>query len=161
MRKMQKKQALPTDERSFLQSIRLFGPRLVAAESRIDHRRYFGLLEDRKHSAIELNASYRLLEIDDEAFDAEGEFRLVATDKTGAEGLSLRCVYQVHFHVTRAAIDRKFAATFVQSELRIVLWPYFRYFVSDTCARMGIPPVTVPLATERGSDEDIKPRRRS
>ena len=63
-------------------------------------------------------------------------------------GLSIGCVYQAHFHADDVIGNRELAKEFAQSEMRLILWPYFRQFAFETSARMSVPPITVPLTTE-------------
>jgi preprotein translocase subunit SecB len=71
----------------------------------------------------------------------------VAGSQTSESPLVIECTFDAHFHV-EAHMAEGFAKQFTESDMRLVLWPYFRQYVFDTTARMAIPPVLVPLSTE-------------
>ena len=84
----------------------------------------------------------------DIAFDAIGDFKLTVQDpKTDKAALKIDAQYAAHFQ-GKKPIDRVLAERFVKSELKLVMWPFFRQFVFDTTGRMAIRPITVPLSTE-------------
>lgn len=132
---------------AFLRSIKLVGLRLISADCRVDHSKFFELIEQEKGS-LAISAKYRLKEVSDDAFDCEGEFHWTATNEKGDQGLTLNCVYEAHFHAEGASECQEFASDFVQSEMKLVFWPYFRQLASDLSSRMSIPPITVPMAAE-------------
>jgi hypothetical protein len=149
---MKKKRTSAADDRrydQFLRRLKLFGLALDRAECHIDRAAYFALLDRRKDAARNISANYELKRVKDDFFDAVARFILEVRDEKGKrEALRLTCSFILHFHGDRA-VDQSLAKQFTASELRLVVWPYFRQFVSDITARMSIPPVNVPLATER------------
>jgi len=136
------------DKQAFLKSIRLVAVRLVSAECKVEHERYFALLDDREKSSVSISSEYQLRDLTKKTFIVEGSFRWTATNAKNETGLSLGCVYQARFHADDALAHQKLAKEFAHSEMRLILWPYFRQFAFETSARMSIPPITVPLTTE-------------
>jgi preprotein translocase subunit SecB len=60
--------------------------------------------------------------------------------------IAVECTYVAHFHCDGCEVTREFAERFTQSELRLVVWPYFRQFVNDATARMAIQPIVIPFS---------------
>jgi hypothetical protein len=70
---------------------------------------------------------------------------VVLTDtKNDKEALRVKATFEGHFHGA-SPIQREHAERFVSSELRVVVWPYFRQFISDTTARMSVRPIFIPV----------------
>jgi len=68
----------------------------------------------------------------------------VAESQKAAPTLVIEALYETHFHC-KAPTQREPAERFVASELRLIMWPYFRELVFDLCGKMSIPPITIPL----------------
>jgi preprotein translocase subunit SecB len=93
-------------------------------------------------------ADYKLGDVRKDYFDVSARFRLTVEDKAKAlTALAIECEFAGHFHCGASELPHEFADRFTQSELRVILWPYFREFVNDITGRMSIPPVLIPLAT--------------
>lgn len=131
----------------FLREIEPVTLGLISSRSGIDRTQYFQIIEDEKKAFLEITAAYKIGKVAKDYFDASGKFRL-AIRKEGAKKavLNIECEFEGHFHAS--IVKREFAKRFADSELRLVLWPYFRQFVSDITARMSIPPLVVPLSTK-------------
>ncbi len=96
----------------------------------------------------EIAAKYKAEEVEGNHFDVVAEFALKITNKADETTLlEIHCKYSAHFH-TKTDCTSAAAEQFATSEGKIIVWPYFRNFVSDITARMHIPPITVPLALE-------------
>src|SRR5262249_40446204 len=81
--------------------------------------------------------------VDAHEFDILAKVSLSVED--GARALvSIKCDYDIHFECSTTA-DEDVVRKFAQTETRQLIWPYFREFVSTITARMGIPPVEIPL----------------
>jgi preprotein translocase subunit SecB len=154
-RKVKSPVATINDKQAFLKSIKLLAVRLISSECRIERDRYFALLDDRDKSSVSITSDYRLVNLTTKSFEVEGVFSWVAKNAKNETGLSLVCIYQAHFYADDAQGHRVLAKEFAQSEMRLILWPYFRQFAFETSARMAIPPITVPLTTEL---EDSSPQ---
>jgi hypothetical protein len=108
-----------------------------------------------------LSSRYKLGDVAEDYFDIEASFSvwLQSTEDDGpvVQSLRIECVFFGHFH-TAKPIDREHAQKFTDSDCWLVFWPFFRQFVSDTTARMSIPPLVVPMALGPG---EYSHRRRS
>lgn len=118
----------------------------------LNRRVYWSLAK--KDGRRVLSSKYSISDIADDHFDVEAVFSLSlepADDSGNAivAALKIECVYTGHFHA-KAPLNKAFVERFAE-ESWVVFWPYFRQFVSDTTARMAIPPVTVPFALGPGS----------
>ena len=113
-----------------------------------------------------LFSRYQLSDFTDDYFDVQASFRLSIQwseeDGRVVQPLLVECVLYGHFHAV-GPINREHAIKFAETESWLIFWPYFRQFVSDTTARMGIPPMSVPLAVgpgERGYRLGPKAKRK-
>ena len=135
--------------KDFLSSVKPIGIGLKESSSRLDRKVLFALRKVKDSAIRTIQADYELIEIGEKQgyFEATGAFALsVADAKSGNAALSITCTYMVHFHCA-TPVDRKLAERFAGSELRLVLWPFFREFVFNMCGKMSIPPITIPLST--------------
>ena len=140
---------------------------LVNCAGSIDREFYWDLRNKkrRQDEARILSANYKLDRVGANFFDVSADFRVTVQDrKIEKVALSIECKFEAHIH-GEEPISREHADRFTQSELRVVLWPYFRQFVSDTTVRMSVPPLFVPIALGKGGDAvDVRAmggRRRS
>lgn len=95
-----------------------------------------------------ISSKYTMVVCNDRFFDVDAAF-VVALQWTTGDGpvnqpLRIECVFTGHFHAEHP-IHEEHARKFAETESWIVFWPFFRQFVSDTTARMAIPPITVPM----------------
>jgi preprotein translocase subunit SecB len=143
------KKTSPTKHRAdqypnFLRGIKLIGLGLENCSANIEREAYFNLAS-KKNNTRTISADYTLVEAHEDSFDVSAKFTVAVEDKLkSSKALTIECVFVAHFHCTEA--PREFLERFTQSELRLVLWPFFREFVSDVTSRMAIPPLLVPLA---------------
>jgi preprotein translocase subunit SecB len=127
--------------------VKLVGLALSSCSASIDRGLYFEPDRGRKNIRT-IFADYKLEDVEKEYFDVSARFRLTVEDKSKAlKALTIECGFQGHFHCGASEVPREFVDRFTQSELRIILWPYFREFVNDITAKMSIPPILIPLAT--------------
>ena len=130
----------------FLKSVRPIGLGLIESSCKLDREAYARLMSQTNHSGRIISTEYRLVEADRGYFDATGKFSLAVADKQKATPvLQIDALYETHFHC-KAPLQRDLAERFVASELRLVMWPYFRELVFGMCGKMSIPPLTIPLA---------------
>ncbi len=132
----------------FLRNVKPVAMGLVECSSRLD-REALGQMAARKNSGVRvISTEYQLAAAEGGYFDAIGKFSLAVAEKPKATpALTIQCTYETHFHC-KAPIEKNLAERFTASELRLVLWPYFRELVFDLSGKMSIPPITIPLATE-------------
>lgn len=113
----------------------------------VDRHALFQAVKAGKKLTRKLNGVYRVSDCGPKYFDCEGRFVLTMADLETPQqspALTIECAFDVHMH-GKAPIQRQLADRFAQSELRLILAPYVRYFVSDMTAQMSIPPVLIPL----------------
>jgi hypothetical protein len=100
-----------------------------------------------------LSSKYTLTRVSKDYFDVEASFsvaiQLPNEDGPIVQALKIECVFEGHFHAV-APVDSEHAKRFAETESWLLFWPFFRQFVSDTTARMSIPPIMVPLALGPG-----------
>jgi preprotein translocase subunit SecB len=128
----------------FLESLQPFTIALVHEAFRVDRVQY---LEAEKEQ-ISVRLVPRLEQAGDGFFDARATLYLLIT-KAGEDRPLIRftATYELHFHashVTEENVER-----FVASELRIVIWPYFRELVNNASGRMHIPPIILPVGGQQ------------
>lgn|SRR5574341_186834 len=145
----------------FLPELKLVGLRLIRSSSRIDPLEYRDLvLREKQNAVMSIELAYKLVQARDDSFSTTASLTLKIQEERGKSvPLLIKCTYDVHFH-SSSPVRREFVRRFTDSDLRIVVWPYFRQFVSDLTSRMGIPPVTIPLSTE-SPDERMAQDKRS
>jgi len=131
----------------FLRGVKPVALGLVECSSRLD-REALGRLTVRKDGGVRIiSTEYNLKAADGGYFDATGRFSLAVAERAkSTPALFIQCTYETHFHC-KAPVRRDLAERFTASELRLVLWPYFRELVFDLSGKMSIPPITIPLAT--------------
>jgi preprotein translocase subunit SecB len=131
----------------FLKSVKPIGLGLVENSSRLDRRRYSQLMGQRNRPGRTISTEYKLVKAGTGYFDTSAKFLLVVVEeKKDNPALLIQCVYEAHFHCNES-FAKDFAERFASSELRLLIWPYFRAFVSDLCGKMSIPPILIPLST--------------
>ena len=133
----------------FLQGLEIITLALTRSFSHIDRDSLFKVYS--KKPTRRFTDEYSLLRSGGEAFDCEGRFSLSVLDPDSKEKVLLfvECKYEVHMH-GRPKIDKALAERFSKAELRLILLPYARHFISETTAQMSVPPELIPLATTAG-----------
>jgi hypothetical protein len=135
---------------TFLTTVRPVAIDLSGCTASLDATLYWKLRESKpRKGRREMSARYRINRVATNYFDVVGEFSIELTDpETKKRAMSIECSFLCHFHADEP-INSKHAERFTESECRVAIWPYFRQFVSDTTARMGIPPVVIPVSIGR------------
>lgn len=131
----------------FLKGIQLLGFGMQESRTTQDRAAYVRLCENERLGR-RISTEYRTMEVEKTHFNASAKMSLVIEDKAGATqpAVVVECMYVAHFHCDGCEITREFAERFTQSELRLVVWPYFRQFVNDATARMAIQPIVIPFS---------------
>ena len=128
----------------FLKQLKLAGMGLEKCAAELDRNLYFNL--DSDDIVREVAADYSLQALTAKAFTAIAQFRLfVRSAENRKHALSVECTYSVHFHLRKSFSEQQ-VSQFVETELRLITWPYFRQFINDLTARMAISPLLVPLS---------------
>src|ERR1700735_3628421 len=136
-----------SDYEAFLQSVKPVGLGLASCFSQLHREAYFRLIKEKNGPTRTISTEYKLINAERGYFNATGKFLLTATDGDKSNpALIIKCKYDSHFHCG-SPVNKELAERFTTSELRLVLWPYFRELVFDICGKMGIPPLTIPFST--------------
>ncbi len=147
---MAKQTALKVDSYSnFLSSLDPTTIALVHENFRIDRINY---LKSEKDSMI-VRMSSDVIKIGDGFFDVRTSLALAIT-KTGDRKPLIRFLstYDIHFHAGN--INKKNVDRFTSSELRLIIWPYFRELVNNASGRMHIPPIILPISGNQDKTEN-------
>jgi preprotein translocase subunit SecB len=145
------KKSLPTNRDQqyalFLKGITLLGLAMQESHTAQDRAAYVRLCESDKLGK-RISTEYRTMEIEKTFFNASAKMSLVMGDKRNplTPAITVECTYVAHFHCDGCEITKELAERFTQSELRLVVWPYFRQFVNDATARMSIQPIVIPFS---------------
>jgi preprotein translocase subunit SecB len=132
---------------SFLKGIRLLGFGLQESHT-AQNRTLYAELYEKSRLARRISTEYRTVEVEKEFFNATAKLTLTVEDKKGPAppAVIVECTYMAHFHCDGCQITRELAERFTESELRLVVWPYFRQFVNDATAKMTIDPILIPFS---------------
>jgi preprotein translocase subunit SecB len=132
---------------TFLRSVQLVAMGLTRSATELDRVEYARLHREKEGGQVRFDADYHLEDVGKEYFEVTAIFRLVVEDpKTEKAALRVEAKYGAHLHA-RSPVDKKLAEQFTHSDLRIILWPFFRQFVFDATGRMSITPITIPIST--------------
>jgi hypothetical protein len=134
----------------FLQKVWPTEIALRTCAAKFDRPRYWARVRGKKPSdeLRRLDTRYQLEDVGANYFDASGVLRLTIQDKKNRRTLvEIACAFEAHLHLRgNQPIRREHARRFAESELRVVLWPYFREFVTDISSKMSIPPLLIPVS---------------
>jgi len=135
----------------FIRDLKLIGLGLESSHTRLERDEYMSIRRVRKEPTRRIQSDYKLSDSGKGYFDCLADFNLVFEHPENKE-LLLRvdCTFRSHFHTGTKNFDAM-ARRFVSSEFKLIIWPYFRQFVTDVTARMGIAPVLVPFSTQAES----------
>jgi len=128
----------------FLAGLQLYGLALKSCNVALDRQAYWDSAQKEKKPTRRLNEHYRVSAVKDDFFESEGLFNLVLGEEE-RPGLKIDCVFEVHIH-TKTPINRESVERFTSSELRLLLLPYVRHFISSITSQMQIPTIVLPLA---------------
>jgi hypothetical protein len=133
---------------AFVAGLKLIGLGLKSSATTLDRRLLWELTGKESGTAGRLIESYKATEIGKGFFEAEGQYDFTVA-KDDAIGLKLSCVFEVHMH-SKTPVEGAMAERFTKTDLRFILLPYARHFVTDMTGQMQIPPVVLPLAAAAG-----------
>jgi preprotein translocase subunit SecB len=144
------KKSLPNRDQQyalFLKGITLLGFGMQESRTTQDRAAYVRLSQGEKLGR-RISTEYRTMEVEKTYFNASAKMSLVMEEKGSQSppAVVVECTYVAHFHCDGCEITREFAERFTQSEMRLVVWPYFRQFVNDATARMAIQPIVIPFS---------------
>ena len=130
----------------FLASLDLISISLIGSSFSGDRREY---LRNMEH---QLSVSWRSEAVDrrEDFFDVRVDVAVrVSAPKSKDAFFQLTAGYVLHIHAS-PPIDAAHVARFADSEIRLLVWPYVREYVSSISGRMHVPPIVLPIT---GSDE--------
>lgn len=132
---------------SFLKGIRLLGFGMLESHTRQNRAEYVEL-QEKNRLTRKISTEYHTMEIEKEFFNASAKLSLTMEDKRApaSPAVVVECTYVAHFHCDGCQITTELAERFTESELRLVVWPYFRQFVNDATSRMAIEPIVIPFS---------------
>jgi preprotein translocase subunit SecB len=144
---MPKKQRGTGSYEEFLRTVKPVVLGLKACQVELDRGAYWDLLE-----RVKGNPERRLVvtcsvgKIKDDYFDLAASLTINVKDPASErEPLRIQCEFEVHFH-GQDAVNPEHAKQFADAEAKLFIWPFFREFVSNTTARMTIPPLLIPMS---------------
>jgi hypothetical protein len=146
------------DYMEFLSTVQLVGMGLKSSSASIDRMVFFDLVEEKK-PVRHLSEEYASTDVGKDYFNLEGRYKIAVADEART-GLLIQFVFEVHMHA-KGPVDPQMAKRFANSDLRFILLPYARQFVTDITGQMQIPPVVLPLATAAGRARLPKTRKES
>jgi preprotein translocase subunit SecB len=126
----------------FLRSVELFGIAVIDSEFQVDRDKYF----EEEDKSLSVLWKCQPTEVGDDYFEADA--RLSVKLRAGKEAnplLKLDATFRLHMHAPKP-LNREFIDRFADSEVKIIIWPYFREYVTSVCGRMHIPQITLPFA---------------
>ena len=132
---------------AFLKGIKLLGFGMQDSHTTQNRAAYADLYEKGRLTR-RISTEYRTLSVEPDFFNASAKLTLTVEDrKSNAPPIvTVECTYVAHFHCDGRQISEDLAQRFTESELRLVVWPYFRQFVNDMTARMAIEPILIPFS---------------
>lgn len=148
---MSTKKSLPVNRNQqyalFLKGIQLCGFGMQDSRTTQDREAYVALLSKNRLTR-RISTEYNIVEVTKDSFNASAKLSLTMEDKANpaSPAVLVECTYIAHFHCDGCEITKGLAERFTKSELRIVVWPYFRQFVNDATSRMAIQSVVIPFS---------------
>jgi hypothetical protein len=126
----------------FLKSLELSLIGLTETSAKVDRDKY---LSEENH-AISMAWAGEPLASGRHHFDVRAELTVkVSKPKSQTHFLELKVAYLLHVHCVKD-FPAEYVARFCNAELRLMIWPYFREYLTSMCGRMHIPPAFLPLA---------------
>jgi preprotein translocase subunit SecB len=142
----EKKAATELSYESFIASIQLYMIGLAEASCSIDRDEYWGTAEEK---SISYKLTSKASSVEDDSFDARSTLTLTLSgDKSKKQFVKISVSFDLHFHADLT--KKEYVDQFCKSEIRLIVWPYFREYVSNTIGRMHIPPVILPISNVEG-----------
>jgi preprotein translocase subunit SecB len=147
-KKIQHSLTSPNDSEytKFLNSLALIGLALKSSSASVDRKKYWELNQKKNRSSRKFNEQYRISRIEDDFFESQGVFEFIVGAQDSV-ALRVESTFEVHIHAAKP-ISREMVERFTNAELRLILLPYARHFLTNITAQMQIPPIVLPLAND-------------
>jgi len=144
--KTEKNSKSPTsDYAAFLRSLQLYVISLKESACAVDQKAYW----ENKNRKLTYKMDAESIGIQESTFDVRTKVEVMMTGgKQKHNVLRISATFDLHFHAS--SIPKTLVDRFCNSDVRLIVWPYFREYVSDVSSRMYIPPVILPLSNEQG-----------
>ena len=134
------------DYKAFISSLQLYTIGLAESSCEINRDGYW---EDGEEQSISYKLISKPLKSDHEKghFDVRSRLEVaISRGKSKPPVLRVSAAFDLHFHAN--SLTKDFVEKFCESEIRLIVWPYFREYVTNITARMHIPPVILPLSNK-------------
>jgi hypothetical protein len=131
---------------AFIEGLSLVGLGLKGCSAKLNRGAFFESTKRGKKTSRVIAQKYNLVDVSNGAFDVEGTYTLTISGPDSTPALMVDCTFEAHVHV-KLPFERSHAERFAKSEMRLLLVPYARQFISNITSQMAIPPIVVPLIT--------------
>lgn len=132
------------DYQTFITSLELYMIGLAESACEINRKNYWGKDEGKR---VSFKLSSKPVSIDKTHFDVRSTIALTMIgEKSKATVVKITATFDLHFHAD--PLEKDLVDKFCESDIRLIVWPYFREYVSSTIARMHVPPVILPLSSK-------------
>lgn len=135
------KQPQAVDYKEFIKTLELQGIALKSSSADIDLDGYWEA-DDKKRITYEMKSEPILVRRDH--FNISSTM-ILTVGAPNAKKVPLRISVTLYLHFHSDHITSDFVERLCQSEVKLIVFPYFREFVMNATARMNIPPVQLPL----------------
>ena len=88
------------------------------------------------------------VKIEGKHFDARTRLELTMSEEK-SKSIVVKIAATIDLHIHAQAAPKEYVKQFCESEIRLIVWPYFREFVMDISGRMYIPPIILPLSDKK------------
>ncbi len=132
----------------FVSSLQLVGLGLKSSSATLDRENFWKLAKRADNPARRLVETYRATQVAEDFFEVEGQYKVTIADGD-LIGLEIDCTFELHMHCS-SPVEHAMVERFAKTDLRFILLPYARHFISDITGEMHIPPVVLPMATAAG-----------
>jgi preprotein translocase subunit SecB len=128
----------------FIASLDLYTVALAEASCKIDRDEYW---QKENEYSNNYKVATKPLVIEDKFFNVRSTLTLgVMGDKSKSTVVRIVASYDLAFR--SSTTSKEFVERFCESDVLLIVMPYFREFVTDITARMHIPPIILPLSTK-------------
>lgn len=139
-----KETAKAEDYQTFISSLQPYMIGLAESSCEINRKDYWAK-EEGKNVSFKLTS--KPTSVDKKHFDSRSTLALTMTgEKSKATVVKINATFDLHFHAN--SINKEFVDKFCESDIRLIVWPYFREYVTSTIARMHVPPIFLPMSSK-------------
>jgi preprotein translocase subunit SecB len=132
---------------AFIKTIHLSGLGMDDSNCRIDRSGFANAFSEESKAPVEVSGQHEVQNSGPNSFIVLGRYKVSVKGGKGSELMQISCTYSALFSTDKKA-KPALVERFAENEVRLVFWPYFRQFVSDSTFRMSINPLLLPLTSE-------------